>query len=31
MQADVRGMLRTTFRHIKAHWTWWLYSIGELG
>jgi uncharacterized protein (DUF983 family) len=19
-----------TFRHIKAHWTWWLYSVGEL-
>ena len=23
--------LLLTFRHIKAHWTWWLYHIGELG
>lgn len=22
--------LLLTFRHIKAHWTWWLYSVGEL-
>lgn len=23
--------LLLTFRHIKAHWTWWLWSVGELG
>jgi uncharacterized protein (DUF983 family) len=23
--------LLLTYRHIKAHWTWWLYSVGELG
>lgn len=22
--------LLLTYRHIKAHWTWWLYSVGEL-
>lgn len=22
--------LLSTFRHIKAHWTWWLWSVGEL-
>lgn len=25
------GALLLTFRHVKAHWTWWLWSVGELG
>ncbi len=28
--ASAAAALLLTFRHIKAHWTWWLYRVGEL-